>query len=91
MPIASGLPPEHYVGMAEQPIEPMRPVMRAFWEAYATVRGFADAERERALERSMRFAAARLLWLDLPALALLEVSLNILKSPARAVTDLIDG
>jgi hypothetical protein len=102
MPITSGLPPEHYVGMAEQPIEPMRPVMRAFWEAYAAVRGFADAERERALERSMRFAAARLLWtaaeqrvhaaqLDLPAMALLEVSLNILKSPAQAVTDLIDG
>jgi hypothetical protein len=79
MPIGSGLPPEHYVAMAAQPIEP-RP----------------------ALERSMRFGAARLVWsaveqrlyvglLDAAALALLQVSLNILKNPAQAVRDLLDA
>jgi hypothetical protein len=100
MPIASGLPPERYVGMAAQPIEPMRPVLRAFWDAYAATRGFATAERQPALERSMRFGAARLVWaaieqrlyasqLDGTATALLQVSLNILKNPAQAVTDLL--
>ena len=28
MPIASGLPPEAYVGMAAQPLEAMRPVLQ---------------------------------------------------------------
>jgi hypothetical protein len=101
MPIASGLPPERYVGMAAQPIELMRPVLRAFWEAYAATRGFAATERKTALERSMRFGAARLVWsvfeqrlyatqLDPAAMALLQVSLNILKNPAGAVADLLD-
>jgi hypothetical protein len=100
MPIASGLPPERYVAMAAQPIELMRPVLQAFWKAYAATRGFAHAEQRRALERSMRFGAARLVWavferrlyttqLDPAAFALLQVSLNILKSPAQAVVDLL--
>jgi aminoglycoside phosphotransferase (APT) family kinase protein len=100
MPIASGLPPERYVAMAAQPIELMRPVLQAFWKAYAATRGFAEAEHKRALERSMRFGAARLVWsvfeqrlymtqLDPAALALLQVSLNILKNPAQAVVDLL--
>ncbi|HEX3524734.1 MAG TPA: phosphotransferase [Stellaceae bacterium] len=100
MPIASGLPPERYVAMAAQPIELMRPVLQAFWKAYAATRGFAEAERGRALERSMRFGAARLVWavfeqrlyatqLDPGALALLQVSLNILKNPAQALLDLL--
>jgi hypothetical protein len=100
MPIASGLPPERYVAMAAQPIEQMRPVLQAFWKAYAATRGFAEAARTGALERSMRFGAARLVWavfeqrlyttqLDPAALALLQVSLNILKNPAQAVVDLL--
>src|SRR4029450_8013632 len=40
MPMASGLPPEGYIGMAAQPLEAMRPVLKSFWEAYATTRGF---------------------------------------------------
>src|SRR5215472_2528638 len=62
MPIASGLPPERYVAMAAQPIELLRPVLQAFWKTYAATRGFAEAEYGRALERSMRFGAARLVW-----------------------------
>jgi Ser/Thr protein kinase RdoA (MazF antagonist) len=102
MPIASGLPPERYVAMAAEPIELMQPVLQAFWQAYVTTRGFAEAERGRALERSMRFAAARMVWaafeqrvhasrLDPSGLALLQVSLNILKNPAQAARDLVGG
>jgi phosphotransferase family enzyme len=101
MPIASGLPPEAYVGMAAQPLEAMRPVLRAFWEAYTTKRGFGGDQRKHELERCMRFGAARLVWaaveqrlyapqLDPTAAALLQVSLNVLKDPARAVKDLLD-
>jgi hypothetical protein len=101
MPIGSGLPPEHYVAMAAQPIEKMRSMLQAFWDAYAVTRGFTGSERKAALERSMRFGAARGVWtaaeqcvhetqLDPAAMAMLQVSLNILKDPAQAVTDLLD-
>jgi Phosphotransferase enzyme family len=102
MPIANGLPPEAYVGMAAQPLETMQPVLRAFWEAYAMTRGFAEDERKLELERCMAFGAARLVWaaieqrlyapqLDPAATALLQVSLNVLKDPARAVKELLDA
>jgi hypothetical protein len=101
MPIASGVPPEHYVGMASNPIEPMRPVMCAFLDAYAATRGLGESERKPALERSMRFAAARLVWsaaeqrvhdsqLDPGGMALLQVSFNILKDPGQAIADLLN-
>jgi Ser/Thr protein kinase RdoA (MazF antagonist) len=101
MPIASGLPPESYVGMAAQPLETMRPVLRSFWQSYAATRGFAEDQRKAELERSMRFGAARLVWaaleqrlfapqLDPAATALLQVSMNVLQNPARAVTELLD-
>ena len=101
MPIASGLPPDAYVGMAAQPLEAMRPVLRTFWEAYATTRGFSEDQRKLELERCMRFGAARLVLaaaeqrlyapqLDPAAAALLQVSLNVLKDPARAVRELLD-
>ena len=43
MPIGSGLPPEAYIGMASQPLEAMRPVLKAFWQSYASTRGFDAA------------------------------------------------
>jgi len=101
MPIASGLPPAAYVSMAEQPLDAMRPVLKAFWRAYAATRMFDSGQCKTELERCMRFGAARLVWaaieqrlhvsqLDPAASALLQVSLNILKDPARAVRELLD-
>jgi Ser/Thr protein kinase RdoA (MazF antagonist) len=101
MPIASGLMPELYVEMAAQPIELMRPMLRAFWNAYADARGFAESERQPALERSMRFGAAWLVSaaaeesvhateLDPAAIAMLQMSFNILENPAQAVIDLLE-
>jgi hypothetical protein len=102
MPIASGMPPEAYVGMAAQPFEAMRPVLKAFWRTYAATRGFDEAQKQRELERCMRFGAARLVWsaieqrmyvsqVDPAAAALLQVSLNVLKDPPRAVKDFLDA
>ncbi|MGH7212528.1 MAG: hypothetical protein ACREF1_13835, partial [Acetobacteraceae bacterium] len=101
MPIASGLPPEAYIGMAAQPLEAMRPVLSAFWQAYAATRGFTAEQARRELERCMRFGAARLVWaaieqrlyapqLDVAAAALLQVSLNVLQDPPRAVQELLN-
>jgi hypothetical protein len=100
MPIVAGAPPETYVGMAQQPLDAMRPVLKAFWQTYSATRGFDDAQQERELERCMRFGAARLVWsaieqrmyvsqVDPTAAALLQVSLNVLKDPPRAVKDFL--
>jgi len=100
MPIASGLPPAAYIGMAAQPLDRMHPVLHAFWEAYVARRDFDAARQRSELERCMRFGAARLAWaaveqrlyapqLDLSGSAMLQVSLNILKNPARAVSELL--
>ena len=101
MPIASGLPPQAYVGMAAQPLEAMRPVLKAFWETYADTRGFDAPSCQKELERCMRYGAARLVWaaieqrlyqtqVDPAAAALLQVSLNVLKDPPRAVQEILD-
>jgi hypothetical protein len=101
MPIASGLPPEAYVGMAAQPLAGMRPVLKAFWDTYATTRHYTNAQRKSELERCMRFGAARLVWsaieqrvdfpqIDAASAALLQMSLNVLEDPARAVKELLD-
>jgi hypothetical protein len=100
MPIASGLPPQAYISMASQPLEAMRPVLKAFWQAYAATRRFTRDQSRSELERCMRFGAARLVWaaleqrlyvsqLDPAASALLQVSLNVLKDPPRAVRELL--
>ncbi len=102
MPIVGGAPPETYVGMAAQPLEAMRPVLKAFWRTYAATRGIEEALQKRELERCMRFGAARMVWaaieqrlyvsqVDPIAAALLQVSLNVLKDPPRAVRDFLDA
>ena len=79
----------------------MRPVLHSFWEAYAMTRGFNEAERRSEIERCLRFGAARLVWaaieqrlyaarLDPAATALLQVSLNILQNPTKAMAELLD-
>jgi hypothetical protein len=100
MPISSALPSEAYIGMAAQPLDAMRPVLNTFWDAYANTRGFDEKLAQQELTRCMRFGAARLTWsaieqrlyasqLDPAATALLQVSLNILKDPSRAVKDFL--
>src|ERR1043166_715804 len=102
MPISSGLPPEAYVSMATQPLETMRPVLKAFWDAYAATRGYTQAERKSELERCMRSGPARLVvsalepracasQADPAPAALLQGTLNVLEAPARAVKDLLDA
>jgi hypothetical protein len=101
MPLTSGLPPERFVGMAGQPIETLRPVLHAFWRAYGEMRGFTAEESRTQIERCLRFAAARMVWaavehrlyashLDPAMTAMLQVSLNILEAPGRAVAEILN-
>ncbi|HYO14904.1 MAG TPA: phosphotransferase [Thermoanaerobaculia bacterium] len=100
LPAESGLGPERLVERAGHPLERVLPAVQAFWQAYADALEIAPRDRLPALERSLRFAAARMVQTayesarqgrhSLPrVLALLQVSLNVLASPGGAREELL--
>jgi len=100
MPQVAGVPAEQLVGAAQFPIEKMQPAIRAFWKTYVETRGLNGEEARDALERSVSYGAARMIQtayeymfhapqITTSALYLLQLSLNILKSPREATASLL--
>lgn len=100
MPAVAGLPAEQLVQSAQYPVEKMQPAVHAFWRTYVQTRGLSDAEAREALERSVSYGAARMIQtayeymfyapqITASALYLLQLSLNILKSPKEAIVSLL--
>jgi hypothetical protein len=100
MPAAAGVPAEQLVGAAQFPVERMQPAIRAFWKTYVETRGLGSEEARDALERSVAYGAARMIQtayecmfhapqITTSALYLLQLSLNILKSPREATASLL--
>ncbi|HWS88788.1 MAG TPA: phosphotransferase [Pyrinomonadaceae bacterium] len=100
MPQMAGVPAEQLVGAAQFPVEKMQPAIRAFWKTYVETRGLGGEEARDALERSVSYGAARMIQtayeymfhapqITTSALYLLQLSLNILKSPREAVASLL--
>lgn len=92
--------PERLPELAEFPIEAMQPAIGAFWSAYVgTLGADADAAR-RLLRKSVRYGAARMIqtaWeyltyspqINANALAMLQVSINVLTRPDDAIRHLL--
>ncbi|KJC35602.1 hypothetical protein UP09_30710 [Bradyrhizobium sp. LTSP885] len=85
---------------APHPIAGMQPSIRAFWAAYVAELRLESAAADTMLMRSVKYGAARMIQtayeamqysaqISPSALALLQVSLNILKEPKRAATQLL--
>jgi hypothetical protein len=85
---------------AAYPIERMQPSIRAFWQAYVDELKIDTEAADAMLIRSVRYGAARMIQtayealqytaeLSPTALALLQVSLNVLKDPKRAAVELL--
>jgi len=100
MPAVAGVPAEQLVGSAQFPVEKMQPAIRAFWKTYVETRGLGSEEARDALERSVTYGAARMIQtayeymfhapqITTSALYLLQLSLNILKSPGEATASLL--
>ncbi|HEX8353231.1 MAG TPA: hypothetical protein VF611_10045 [Pyrinomonadaceae bacterium] len=100
MPAMPGVPAEQLVSSAQHPVEKMQPAIRAFWKTYVDERGLGAAEAREALERSVSYSAARMIQtayeymfhapqITTSALYLLQLSLNILKSPREATASLL--
>lgn len=100
MSAVAGVPAEQLVNSAQYPVEKMQPAVRAFWKTYVETRGLGAAEAREALERSVSYGAARMIQtayeymfhapqITTSALYLLQLSLNILKSPREATASLL--
>ncbi|HEX6183539.1 MAG TPA: phosphotransferase [Pyrinomonadaceae bacterium] len=100
MQAVAGVPAEQLVSSAQYPVEKMQPAIRAFWRTYTEERGLAGEEAREALERSVSYGAARMIQtayeymfyapqITPSALYLLQLSLNILKSPREATASLL--
>src|SRR5262249_55187553 len=98
IPSAGEAPTPELISRAQYPLEEMQPAIRAFWESYAE--SFEEAKRQELLERSMKYGAARMIqtayeWMyysqqvSASTLYLLQVSMNILKSPTEAIRSLL--
>lgn len=98
--IAPGVPPAQCLPLARYRIESMQPAIRGFWKTYCDASGLNGPEAEAWLERSAKYAAARMIQtvyeymqhapqLTPNALCLLQVSMNILLRPQEAIRDLL--
>lgn len=87
--------------LAQFPIERMQEAMNAYWQAYAAARGLVGTQVTETLERSVRYAAARMIQtayehlFRAPSLAphtlsMMQVSLNMLTDPRSAIRDLLE-
>jgi hypothetical protein len=100
MPLSPAAPPAQLIARARYPLEDMRPAIQAFWRSYVATRGLNREEERPLLERSVEYAAARMIqtayeWMHESAtmttnnLCFLQVSLNVLTSPVDAARDLL--
>lgn len=100
MPITRDVSPEQFIEKAPYPLEEMQPAIQEFWKTYVKTRQGGDSGADELLERSVKYGAARMIQtvyeymqyspqLSPNALALLQVSLNILTRPHEAISDLL--
>jgi hypothetical protein len=91
---------EEALEMARYPLDKMQPAIQAFWAAYTGRMGLDAATADKWLERSVQFAAARLLQTAFEQMQMatqltgnvvffLQVSLNMLQRPLEAAISLL--
>jgi len=91
---------EQTLALAPFPLKRMAPFVTAFWRSYVRERALDDNEADVILQRSMTFAAARLLQSGFESLAraskvttnvvyLVQLSWNMMRSPHSAASDLL--
>jgi hypothetical protein len=100
IPFAAATCPDEWGALALQPLDPMQPAIRTFWSSYLKFRGLDCSSARDALERSVRYAAARLVQGAIEqsqmasqpgavAIICLQLALNILRQPERAASQLL--
>jgi hypothetical protein len=100
IPVSGEEPPDHFLELAQYPLNRMQPAMRAYWQSY--VRGMRldpHASDER-LIRAVKYSGARLVQtafermqhataLTGDLICLLQLSLNVMQRPREAAVHLL--
>jgi hypothetical protein len=92
--------PNSFLKLARYPIYKMRPAVRSYWNSYAKKMRFDVNESDQFLVRSVRYCSAQLIRkayeylqrkvkISAIIVYLLQVSLNIMKDPQKAITNLL--
>jgi hypothetical protein len=100
IPENSEMSPAQFVELAQYPLEGMQPAIHAFWNAYLETLQVEGPKAQNLLESCVKYGAARMIQtayeymqyqpqITVSALYLLQVSLNILKSPKEAIDHLL--
>ena len=100
VPVTGEEPPDRYLELARYPLEHMQPAIRAYWRAYARGMGLQPEGAYEFLLRATRYAAARLIQTGFEQMqrsthltgnlvCLLQLSLNIMRTPQEAVAHLL--
>lgn len=91
---------DRFIHLAACPLETIQPSIRSFWIGYAACVGLAGPKRNQFLLRAAKFAALRLIVsafemsvslssLNTCILSLVQVAMNILAQPEKAVIELL--
>lgn len=100
IPVSGEDPPDHFLDLAQYPLERMQPAIRSYWKAYVRGMGFDGVQSEKHLLRSVKYAAARLVQTGYEhmhhsshmtgnIICLLQLSLNIMQRPHEAIAHLL--
>jgi hypothetical protein len=100
MPLSAEADASRLPNLAQYPLDPMQPAIRAFWTSYAAAAEHDTAKSADWLLRCVRYGGARMIQsafeclyyepaMTAQAVWLLQVSMNILKDPAQARTVLL--
>ena len=92
--------PDSFLKLARYPIHRMQPAIRSYWNAYLKKMKLDEKDSDQFLVRSVRYCSARLIQkafeylqdqtkISANVVYLLQVSLNIIKDPQKAITNLL--
>jgi Phosphotransferase enzyme family len=100
IPVSGEEPPDHFLELAQYPLNRMQPAMRAYWQSYVRGMRLEPHDSVERLMRAVRYAGARLVQtafermqhataLTGDLICLLQLSLNVMQRPREAAVHLL--
>ncbi len=100
IPVSGEEPPDHFLELAQHPLDHMQPAIRAYWQAYVHGLRLGPEQSDERLLRAVRYAGARLVQTGFERMqhanaltgnliCLLQLSLNVMERPHEAIVHLL--
>jgi hypothetical protein len=100
IPVSGEEPPDHFLELAQYPLNRMQPAMRAYWQSYVRGMRLDSCAADERLIRAVKYAGTRLVQtafermqqaagLTGDLICLLQLSLNVMQRPREAAVHLL--